>query len=176
MVLKNCVGLCVTNSDDPPGKYHTKDLFVAHKSLPNRCKFVGRVDDRFPMPNGENVLPFEYEGAVVEDALVKEAVIFGVGRSVLGLLVFRSEKAKDLTDQEFVSAIWPLIEKINSITSQTARIQRQMIVPLPAGRIYSHTDKSTFVRAGVYSEFEPEIEQAYQRMDQASKYKSVRRV
>lgn len=114
--------------------------------------------------------------APLEDAVVKEAVLFGAGRSVLGLLDFRSEKAKDLTDQELVSAIWPLIEKINSITSPTARIQRRMVVPLPAGRMYSHTDKSTFVRARVYSEFEPEIEQASQRLDQGSKFESIRRV
>ncbi len=64
VVFKNCVGLCVTNSDEPPGSYHTKDLFVAHKTLPNRWQFVVRIDDRFAMGNGEDVLPLEFEGAV----------------------------------------------------------------------------------------------------------------
>ncbi len=33
IILKGCPGCEVSNSDDPPGSYHTKDLFVLHKTL-----------------------------------------------------------------------------------------------------------------------------------------------
>ncbi|KAK5018662.1 hypothetical protein LTR16_001939 [Cryomyces antarcticus] len=111
--------------------------------MANRWRFVGRLDDRFPMANAENVLPLDFELNVAKEPLVNEAVVFGVGRPVLGLLAFRSEKAKGMDDQEFVSAIWPPIEDANP-----------------------QTDKGTFIRRRVYEEFELEIEQAYMRLEQ----------
>ncbi|KAK5142088.1 hypothetical protein LTR04_002341, partial [Oleoguttula sp. CCFEE 6159] len=105
------------------------------------------------MANAENVLPLDFELNVAKEPLVNEAVVFGVGRPVLGLLAFRSEKAKGMDDQEFVSAIWPPIEDVNSHTSPTAQANPQ-------------TDKGTFIRRRVYEEFELEIEQAYMRLEQ----------
>ncbi|TKA75859.1 hypothetical protein B0A49_03312 [Cryomyces minteri] len=166
VVLEGALGCSISNSDDPPGSYHTKDLFVAHETMANRWRFVGRLDDRFPMANAENVLPLDIELNVAKEPLVKEAVVFGVGRPVLGILAFRSGTAKNMDDQEFVSAIWPSIEEMNSHTSATAQVSPQMVIPVAADSTYPQTDKRTFIRRRVYEEFELEIEQAYTRLEQ----------
>ncbi len=121
------------------------------------------------MANMENVLPLEFEGHVTKEPLVREAIVFGAARPVLGLLVWRSDESRELSDEEFILAIWPAVEKINSTTSPTARIQRQMIVPMPAQRTLPQTDKSTFIRARTYKEFEREIEMAYERLEEGSR-------
>ena len=74
----------ISNSDDPPNSFHTSDLFVAHPSIPNAWKFVGRADDRVTLLNGEKVLPLPIEGRIVQDPLVREAVVFGMDRAVPG--------------------------------------------------------------------------------------------
>lgn len=49
VVLDGHGGKEVSNSDDPPNSFHTSDLFEPHPSLPNRWKFVGRIDDRITL-------------------------------------------------------------------------------------------------------------------------------
>ena len=64
--------------------------------------------------NGKKVLPLPIEGTVRQVALVKEAVVFGVGRWTPGLLLFCAAPAKDISDEEFISRIWPKIEEAKS--------------------------------------------------------------
>ncbi len=71
----------MSNSDDPPNSYHTSDLFVAHATIPNAWKFIGRLDDRITLTTGEKVLPLEIEGCIMQESIVSEAVMFGVERS-----------------------------------------------------------------------------------------------
>jgi hypothetical protein len=77
IVLDGHKSKAVSDSNDPPNSYHTSDLFVPHKTIPDAWKFFGRLDDRLTLLNGEKVLPLTIEGRIRQHALVKEAVIFG---------------------------------------------------------------------------------------------------
>ena len=163
--LKGYPTMAVSNSDDPPESFHSKDVFAPHKSIPRAWKYITRLDDRVTLVNGEKVLPLPIEGRIRQDALVKEAVVFGVGRSIPGLLLFRAESAKDLSDETFVGRVWPVIEVANQHTESFAQIIDVMVVPLPSGVFIPMTDKGSIIRAQIYKAFEQEIDRAYGRLD-----------
>ena len=163
--LKSLPTLVASNSNDPPGSFHSKDLFIPHATIPFAWKHVGRHDDRLTLTNGEKVLPLAIEGRVMEDPLIKEAVVFGAGKSIPGLLVFRSDAAKDLADTEFIDSIWPTVKHANSHAESFSQISKETMVPLPAGIDYPRTDKDSIKRVQVYRAFSNEIEDVYTRLE-----------
>ena len=139
----------LSNSDSPPNSFHSSDLFVAHPSIPNAWKFLGRRDDRVTLLNGEKVLPLPIEGAIVQHQLVKEAVVFGVDRPVPGLLLFKSLEAGDMSDDRVLDMVWPTIVEANSRAEAFSQIGRDMVIILAEQVPIPSTDKSTFKRAQV---------------------------
>lgn len=101
--LKEYPSLTASNSDDSPDSFHSKDLVTPYKIIPKAWKFLGRLDDRVTLINGEKVLPLPIEGRVRKIPLVQEAVVFGIGRSIPGLLLFRAEAARDISDEAVIS-------------------------------------------------------------------------
>lgn len=152
-----------TNSDDPPRSFYSKDLFMPHPSIPDVWKYLGRKDDRITLVNGEKVLPLPIEGRIRKEPLVREAVVFGTGREYPGLLLFRSADAKCLSDEEFLSRVWPVIEDANSRAESFSQIARDMVCCLPHDIEFPRTDKSTVIRAQVYKAFAGVIDRAYER-------------
>ena len=161
IVLDGHKGKLKSNSNDPPNSWHTSDLFIAHPTIPNAWKFVGRADDRVTLSNGEKVLPLPIEGRIVQHHLVREAVMFGVDKAVPGLLLFRAKAAARLSDEEFVDQVWPAIEDANSRTEGFSQISREMIVVVPEDVECPSTDKSSIKRAAVYREFKDVIDAVY---------------
>ncbi|KAL6720006.1 hypothetical protein ACLMJK_001927 [Lecanora helva] len=166
--LKGYAGRIVSNSNDPPDSFHSKDIFSPHKSIPGAWKYIGRMDDRVTLVNGEKVLPLPIEGSIRQAALVKEAVVFGVGKSLPGLLLFRAEAAKNTSDEDFIAAVWPVIEATNRIAEGFSQIGRDMVVPMPVGIDIPTTDKGSIIRAQVYNMFAREIENAYTSIEERS--------
>ena len=164
--LKDHPGRIVSNSDDPPKSFHSRDIFTPHKTITGAWKYLGRLDDRVTLMNGEKVLPLPIEGSVRRHKLVREAVVFGIGRTIPGLLVFRSETAKGLDDKHYIEEIWPIIDAANRVAEGFSQIGKDMIVPMPAGMSIPLTDKRSIIRAQVYRVFEKEIEEAYVRLEQ----------
>lgn len=99
--------LNISNSDEPPGSFHSQDIFAPHPTIPDRWKYVTRLDDRITLVNGEKVLPLPIEGQIKQHPLIDEAVVVGVGKAAPGLLIFRSVEAKQLSDKELLDIIWP---------------------------------------------------------------------
>ena len=163
--LKGYPGKVVSNSDEPPDSFHSRDVFTPHKSIPNAWKYLTRLDDRVTLVNGEKVLPLPIEGRIRQDALVREAVICGVGRSIPGLLLFRADQAKDLSDETFVDRVWPVIETANHNAESFSQIVRDMVIPFPSETSIPMTDKGSVIRAQVYKAFEQDIDEAYNRLD-----------
>jgi thioester reductase-like protein len=157
VALNGLKSLVTTNSQS----YHSRDLWTPHPSIPDAWKYIGRLDDRVTLANGEKVLPLPIEGRIRQDPLVKEAVVFGVGRDIPGLLLFTSNDARDLSDEDLVQKIWPTVEDANSGAEAFSQIGRYMIIPISADRTYAQTDKGTIVRAKIYQEFADVIERAY---------------
>ncbi|KIW89507.1 uncharacterized protein Z519_09663 [Cladophialophora bantiana CBS 173.52] len=154
-----------SNSADPPNSFSTRDMFEAHPTKPNRWKYTGRLDDRVTLTNGEKVLPSVTEGRFRQHPLIREAVVFGIGRALPGVLLFRSTLAASMSDEEFVEKLWPLIEEANSKVESFACISKEMIVPLGVEVDYPQTDKGTIIRPQVYNVFESIIDDKYQRLN-----------
>lgn len=151
VVLDGHRGKSISNSDDPPNSFYTSDLFIAHPTIPNAWKFIGRADDRVTLLNGEKVLPLLIEGRIVQDPLVKEAVVFGVDRPVPGLFLFRAntEVARKLSKEEYLDHVWLSIEDANKKAEAFSQIGRDMVVVLENDKKFPKTDKSTIKRVQV---------------------------
>ncbi|KAJ4993616.1 hypothetical protein SVAN01_00670 [Stagonosporopsis vannaccii] len=149
------------NSDDPPRSFRTRDLFMRHPENPDFWRFVSRLDDRLTLVNGEKVLPIPIEGRLRQEGLVKEAVVFGDGKSLPGMLLVKADAASHLSDADYLEQIWPAIEDANSRAESFSRVPRELVVVLPADATYAKTDKGTFIRAQVYAQYKEQIENAY---------------
>ncbi|KAI1500483.1 hypothetical protein F5X99DRAFT_236607 [Biscogniauxia marginata] len=152
-----------SNSDDPPGSFHSRDLFTPHPTIENAWKYIARHDDRITLLSGEKILPLSMEGAVRESPLVRDSLMVGNDRLMPGLVVFRSEAAASLSEAEFFQAIWPIVEATNNIIDEFARITPDMIVSIAADIEYPTTDKNSIIRAAAYSKFEGAIEGLYDK-------------
>ncbi|KAF1952583.1 acetyl-CoA synthetase-like protein [Byssothecium circinans] len=148
------------NSDDPPNSFRTRDLFMRHPTE-DWWKYVSRLDDRLTLVNGEKVLPIPIEGRIRQESLVKEAIVFGDGKTIPGVLIIKADTASSIPDDEYKQQIWPAIEDANSRAESFSRIPQDLVVILPADATYAATDKGTFIRAQVYTQYQPQIEAAY---------------
>lgn len=151
----------MSNSDDPPKSWRTNDLFVPHPIIPNAWKFVGRMDDRITLLNGEKVLPLSIEGRIRNHPMVREAVVFGIDREVPGLLLFRARDTSHLKDEEFLDHTWPVIQYANSHAEGFSQISREMVAIIPENVECPSTDKSSIKRGLVYKEFASVIDATY---------------
>lgn len=163
--LKDYPNRIVANSNDPLESFHSKDILAPHPSIPSAWKFVTRIDDRVTLLNGEKVLPLPIEGHIRQHALVREVVVFGIGKAFPGILLFRGDDAKDESDEDFIDKVWPMIEEANKQAESFSKISKNMVVPLPPGTNIPQTDKGSVIRAQVYNVFGNEIENAYGRLD-----------
>jgi acyl-CoA synthetase (AMP-forming)/AMP-acid ligase II len=164
VLLKGLKAKIFSNSDTPPESFHSRDLFEPHSTIPNAWKYVGRLDDRVTLVNGEKVLPLPIEGLIRESPLVKEAVVFGIGRAVPGILIFRNH-GSDMSDDEFLDSIWPVVEKANKRAEGFSQIGKDMVIVVNAERPYPMTDKGSVIRAQTYKVFSGLIDDVYQRRD-----------
>lgn len=162
VILKSHPALMTTNSDDPPGSFHTRDLFSPHPVIENAWKYISRGDDRITLISGEKITPVGIEGAIHENPLVRDALMVGNDRLAPGVLVFRSPEAAALSDEEFIAAIWPSVQAGNQLADEFARITRDMIKPMGADVEYPVTDKNNIIRNAAYKLFQDVIEAMYQ--------------
>ena len=156
--------LVVSNSNDPPKSFHSNDVFVKHPRL-DAWKYIGRLDDRITLINGEKVLPVPMEGRIRQHPLIRQCCVFGTGKSIPGILVFRNDASRDMSDQEFVEAIWPTIQSANAQAESFSQISKETVVPLGADIDYPKTDKESIKRSQIYRVFARDIESVYEKLD-----------
>ena len=162
--LHGLASLAVSNSDDPPKSFYSKDVFVKHPTM-DAWKHIGRLDDRFTLTNGEKVLPVPMEGRIRQDPLIRECCIFGTGKSVPGILVFRNDASRDMPDRQFIDAIWPTIQSANAQAESFSQISKETIVPLGSDVDYPKTDKESIKRSQIYDAFAKDIEMMYKKVE-----------
>lgn len=165
MVLDGLPSKTASNSDDPPGSYYTRDTFTPHPTIPDAWKYLGRLDDRVTLVNGEKVLPIPYEHVIRQHELVQEAVVFGTDRALPGLMVVPSDKAAALSKDEIRQALMPKIELANSKAEEFGRISPEMVEILDVGTAYPRTDKDSVIRAAFYKQFGKHIDEVYRRFE-----------
>ncbi|KAI5284911.1 putative NRPS-like protein biosynthetic cluster, partial [Ascosphaera aggregata] len=167
--LPGLASLSAANSDFPVlGSFRSRDVFQPHPTIPNAWKYVTRLDDRVTLTNGEKVLPLPIEGIIRADPLVRECVIFGVGQSVPGLLVFSAPEGDHLSREAFIKAIWPTVEDANSRAERFAKIAKDLIIVKDSTVEYPRSDKGTFIRNQVYKAFDKEITEIYAAAEKSS--------
>lgn len=162
--LRGLEALAVSNSDDPPGSFHSKDIFVKHPKL-DAWKHIGRLDDRLTLINGEKVLPVPLEGRIRQDPLIRECCIFGIGKSMPGIFVFRNDESKEMSNEDFIDAIWPTIQKANAQAESFSQISKDTIVPFGAEVDYPKTDKESIKRAQIYRLFAKDMDNLYEKLE-----------
>ena len=155
-------------SNRPDGSYATKDLFTPHPSIPNAWKYFARMDDTLVLMNGEKVIPTSFEQSVRDNIHVTEAVMFGSGRSQVGMMVIPSDASKDLPKEQIERLLVPAFAKANEVMPRYAQVSSDMVKILPHGTEYPRTDKGTVIRAAFYREFENQIEAMYEASEVSS--------
>ena len=162
--LHGLEALVATNSDDPPKSFHSKDIFIKHSKL-DAWKHIGRLDDRLTLINGEKVLPVPMEGRIRQDPLIKECCIFGTGRSIPGIFVFRNEDSRGMSDEKFIDAIWPTVQDANTHAESFSQISKETVVPFGADVDYPKTDKESIKRSQIYLVFAKDMEAMYEKLE-----------
>lgn len=163
MVTDGLPSKTTSNSGNPPRSYYTRDTFTPHPTIPDAWRYLGRLDDRVTLMNGEKVLPIPYEHTIRQHELVQEAVVFGVDKTVPGLLIVPSEKAALLSKDEILKEVIPKVELANSRAEEFGRIAPEMIGVLDPGTEYPRTDKGTVIRTAFYRQFAQQIDDIYER-------------
>jgi len=152
-------------SNQPDGSYATKDLFEPHPTIDKAWKYIARLDDTIVLVNGEKFNPVMMEGKIRSHKAVTETDIFGSGRPYLGALIVPSPSVHDLSSEQIVHQVWPVIEEANRTVEAYARLSRDMIRVLPHDCQFPRTDKGSIIRQASYKAFATDIENAY---DQAA--------
>ncbi|KAH7305946.1 hypothetical protein B0I35DRAFT_399895 [Stachybotrys elegans] len=165
VVLDGLPTKVMSNSDDPPNSYYTRDCFSPHPTIPDAWKFVGRLDDRITLVNGEKVLPVPIENRIRQDEIVHECLVFGVGRAFPGLLVVASESTSSIEREKYLDFLAPSLEAANKSAEKFSQIPREMVEVLPYGTQYPRTDKGTMIRAATYKQFATLIDAVYTRFE-----------
>jgi hypothetical protein len=168
VVLDGLPSKVVSNCNDPPNSFNTSDLFSPHPTISNAWKYLGRLDDRVTLVNGEKVLPIPYEHQIREHEFVREACVFGVGKALPGLIIVPSEKALGMSKKELHDSLWPVVQKANARVETFSQISPEMIEILEVGAEYPCTDKGTMIRAAFYRKFEDLINSIYHRFETPS--------
>jgi nucleoside-diphosphate-sugar epimerase len=154
-----------SNSSDPPNSFRTSDTFLPHPTIPNAWKYLGRIDDRVTLSNGEKVLPVPIEHQVRQNEYVKECLVFGIDRAFPGMLVVPSEKTVAMDRGQIMQQIWPSIELANSRAEGFSQIQKEMVEILDHAVDYPTTDKGTMIRLASYRVFADVINSVYDRFE-----------
>lgn len=162
--------LTTSNSNEPPGSFHSKDIFEPHPTIPNRWKYASRLDDRVTLLNGEKVLPLPIEGLIKQNSLVHDAVVVGIGKATPGLVLLRSQEAENLeiSNEEYLQKVWPTIEDANSRAERFSQISMDMVAVLPFTAEFPRTDKGSMIRPQVYLQYVDLIENMYLQAEKAS--------
>lgn len=151
--------------------YRTKDLFHAHATVPDAWCWRARADDIIVFLNGEKANPVPMEQYVVaHNPEVSGALVVGTSRFQAALLIelAASEGNKSLNtaqQAELIERIWPSIEDANRAALAHARVEKALILILPADRPLIRAGKGTIQRAASIAQYAAEIDALYDNAD-----------
>ena len=172
--LQSLPSLVVSNSDDPPGSFWPKDMFHKHPFKPNAWKCIGHLDDGVTLSNDKKMLPLPINGRLRQDPWTKEAIIYGTGSSVPGMLIFRNHHSRVF---KFTDRVWPTIKAVNAHSEKFSQFSEETIIPMSADVDYPETDKNIIKRFLVYTKFSKEIEAMFHKIDlSCDRYNLIRHI
>ncbi|KAA1469655.1 acetyl-CoA synthetase-like protein [Dentipellis sp. KUC8613] len=153
--------------------YATSDLYVKHPTHPRLLKHSGRADDVVVLSNGEKTLSRAIEVPLEADPRVKNAIVFGTGRTQNGVLIVPvPEYTFDPTDEvalaAFRNAIWDSVEKANAVNPSHSQIWKEMLLVTSPGKDVPRTDKGSVKRKLAIELYAREIDDLYLAVESLS--------
>ncbi|CAI6341646.1 unnamed protein product [Periconia digitata] len=149
-----------TNQDD--GSLATADLFLRHKDIENAWLYHSRADSQLTLLTGKKFDPAPLEAEIATSRHVDDVLIFGNNRPYPGAVLLRSEASKDLSDEEILKEIWPMIEEMNKGSQVHAKLSRDMLIPaLHLEKPLEKSSKGTLMRKAAEARLSDLIDSAY---------------
>lgn len=109
--------------------------------------------------NGEKASPAPLEIAIRKNSLVKDALVFGVNRSSLGVAVIPAREG--VTSQDLTEAI----NEANKIAPAHAQIAPELVVILSTNDTFPKASKGTIQRGKAYEAYATTIDNAYKQYE-----------
>lgn len=152
------------------GSFATSDLFEPHTRIKNAWKYHSRADAQLTLVTGKKFDPAPIEGALATSSpSIADALVFGNDKPYPGTLIFRSEQASDIKDDDLVNEVELVIQKVNDESQSHARIPSSMIVPMPyTVKPLEKSSKGTVLRKKAEERYVSDIEAAYEKIDATS--------
>lgn len=151
--------------------YRTKDLFHAHPTIPDAWCWRARADDIIVFLNGEKANPVPMEQYVVaHNPEVSGALVVGTRRFQTSLLIelaaAEGNQSLSIAQQaELIERIWPSVEEANLVALAHARVEKALILVLPAERPLIRAGKGTIQRPASIAQYAAEIDALYDNAD-----------
>ncbi|KAF2669708.1 acetyl-CoA synthetase-like protein [Microthyrium microscopicum] len=164
VVLAGWPHMAKSNRED--GSYATSDLFEPHPRLKNAWRYHSRADAQISLVTGKKFDPAPIEDAVVAaTSLLAHTLVFGNDKPYPGMLLFRSEGAAEMSDQEIMEVLAPIVHRIGVEGQAHTRISNDMLIPLPFSRTaLEKSSKGTILRGRAQKRYAREIESAYDKI------------
>ncbi|KAI1495529.1 hypothetical protein F5X99DRAFT_124000 [Biscogniauxia marginata] len=141
------------------------EIEVNPNSSRAEIRLLGRRDDMIVLKTGEKVLARLLEDNLTADNNVKSAVCLGNGHFEV-LVLIEPSTSVTLNGAEFLQHVWGLIENINPMLDEHARVSSKsaIIIKAPSKPI-PRSDKGSIMRREVHLVFKEEIEAAYASLE-----------
>ena len=160
VILPSWPHMAKRNRED--GSYATADLFAPHSTIPNAWKYHSRADSLLTLITGKKFDPAPLEDAISTSPLLDDVLIFGNGQQIPGALLFRNASSFELTNDELLNAVWPLIERLNAESQGHTRLSKSMLAVMPNDAPgLEKSSKGTILRSQAEKRYSLEIARAY---------------
>ncbi|KAF8908295.1 acetyl-CoA synthetase-like protein [Mucidula mucida] len=153
--------------------FRTSDLFMQHPTKPDFWRVFGRSDDQIVHSTGEKTNPSPLENILNQDAYVSASVMFGRGKFQAGVVIepkepYRFDPSDRSEVERFRNLVWPTVERMNGFAPQHSRIFKEMILVAHPNKPFLYTAKNTTRRKPILKEYEQEIEDLYNAVEEST--------
>ncbi|USW48980.1 Putative AMP-dependent synthetase/ligase, phosphopantetheine binding ACP domain, ANL [Septoria linicola] len=154
-----------TDKTSSDGSFATSDLFRPHPSIARAWKYDSRADSQLTMITGKKFDPAPLEDALaVKSSYIQDVLIFGNGKPCPGALIFRSREAKDISNDDLLQILAPLVEELNQESQSHARVPPSMLILMPYREApLEKSSKGTVLRRLAEQRYTSEIDGAYEK-------------
>ena len=143
-------------------QFSTGDMYSKHPYKAAHWKYEGRLDDVIVMSNGEKFNPVTAESLISTHPLLKSCAIAGNRRPHPCVVLELEERpSSNLTREQVLVEIWPVIKKANTILPGHAQIDPAYIILADPEKPFMRTSKGTLQRLRTMQLYEKEVYDCY---------------
>ena len=149
-------------------EYDCSDLFSPHAPDAELWQYRGRSDDLQVFHSGMKYHPVAVEQQLSRSSPdVAEALLVGTGRPQAALLLELKQGTPLETarqQEEFLSRLWPLIEEVNNMCPEYAKITKDLTLILSPAKPMARASKGTVQRQATVALYEKELDMIYAKV------------